>query len=119
MPTRLNRDLFTEEGWKVVNDYSLRHDVFRPFYSPGPLFQKGFDAIKFGDIIHGPNLHHHSRNHTTLYKFTSGNEFNAIDPEKNEPTRIDIKIKGWSLFKVKGGYAFSFNNFFFFQFFLL
>ena len=54
--TRLNRNLFTKEGWKVVNDLSSRHDIFRPFYCPGPLLQKGFNALKEGDVISGPNF---------------------------------------------------------------
>ena len=38
----------------------------------------------------------------TLYKVTSQKEFIAIDPEKNEPTRIDINMSQLSLFKYKG-----------------
>ena len=108
MPTKLNRDLFTKEGWKIVNDLSLRHDVFRPFFSPGPLFQKGFDRLKPGDIIYGPDLKWTTNN--TLYKITKEYEFVDIDKKKNKATRKDITIRGWSLFKYKGLFLFFLSS---------
>ena len=105
MPTKLNRDLFTEEGWKIVNDLSLRHDIFRPFFSPGPLFQKGFDKLKPGDIIHGPDLKW-TTNEYTLYKITKEYEFVGVNKKENKATKKDITIRGWSLFKYKGLYFF-------------
>ena len=105
MSCKVTRDLVTKEGFTVVNDYSLRHDIFRPFYSPGPLFQKGFDGLRHNDIIYGPDLASLNGN-STLYKITNENEFVAVDPQKNKATRTDIKIRGWSLFKFKGCFVF-------------
>ena len=98
----LKRDLLTDQGWTIANDLGLRHDIFRPFYSPGPLFQKGFDALQPGDIIYGPDLKWTIDN--TLYQLTEEDEFVAINHKQNEATKLNIKIRGWSLFKYKGVY---------------
>lgn len=108
MPIKLNRDLFTTEGWKIVNDLSLRHDAFRPFFSPGPLFQKGFDRLKPGDVIYGPDLKWTTSN--TLYQITKEYEFIAIDKKETKATRKDITIRGWSLFKYKGFLFFIYKH---------
>ena len=90
----------TKEGQEIVRNPSLRHDVFRPYYAPGVLYQHGLgDSLKAGDIIIGPDLHSMNPFNTTLYKITPDDQFNEIDKTKNKPTRTDIKIRTWALFK--------------------
>ena len=89
--TKLNRNLFSKKGCKIVNDLSFRHRFFS---------QKTFDSAKLEDVTQSPDLKW-TKTLDRLCKLTKECEFVAADDEKNEPIKTDIRIKRWSLIKYK------------------
>ena len=90
--TKLNKNLFSNKWWKIVNDLSLRHDLYRIFHSPGPSFYKTFDRLKPEDVIQSPDLEW-TKTKDRLCKLTKESEFVAAGDENNGAIKTDIKIK--------------------------
>ena len=89
--TKLNKNLFSKNGLKIVYDQSFRHDFYRFFYLLEPLLQKTFDRLKHEDIIQSLDLRWPKTKNRLCKLMKNLNLFLLIIKR--------IKIEGWSSFK--------------------